>query len=68
MWIKRFFQVLVLILALAFIGGCGGSNQTSTKTGKSAITKLISGYVIDDPVVGATVEVYDEGACQENCV
>ena len=36
------------------------STGGNTNTTPSANKKTISGYVVDDPVVGATIEVYDE--------
>ena len=58
MWMKKVWYVVLLILAVAFVGGCGVSNESSTGTGGGSNTKSISGYVIDDPVVGATVTAY----------
>jgi len=57
MWIKGFFQVFILILTVAFIGGCGVSNESSVGT---VSTRMITGYVVDDPIVGAKIEVYNQ--------
>jgi len=47
--------VLISILGMGFIGCGGGSDNNENNTNKT-----ITGYVIDDPVAGATIEVYDE--------
>ena len=60
MWMKKVLSVILLIFVVAFIGGCGGSGGNGTSSESGGTTKSISGYVIDDPVVGATIEVYDE--------
>ncbi len=52
---KKLLFIATLILTF-FIAGCGGVDSESS--GNNAVT--ITGYVIDDPVVGATIEVYDE--------
>jgi len=52
--------MLILILTVVFIGGCGGgSNESPTETGGSSTTKSISGYVIDDPVPNAMIKLFD---------
>jgi len=60
---KKLFQVFILILTVAFIGGCGVSNESSTGTNgsseSSANERTISGYVIDDPVPNAKVKLLD---------
>jgi len=52
---KKLFSLIFLTVALIFIG-CGGVNSESSDNS----TKTITGYVIDDPIIGATIEVYDE--------
>ena len=58
---KKLFQVFILILTVAFIEGCGVSNESSTGTNgfseSSANERTISGYVIDDPVPNAKVKL-----------
>ncbi|RUM45096.1 MAG: hypothetical protein DSY46_03805, partial [Hydrogenimonas sp.] len=49
---------LYLIMILSFIG-CGGSSSTTNHLSTENREVIISGYVIDEPIVGATIEVYD---------
>ena len=52
---KKLISLIFLTVALIFIG-CGGVESESSDNSIQTIT----GYVIDDPIVGATIEVYDE--------
>ena len=65
MWTRKVLSIILLVFVVAFIGGCGGSGSNGTSSGSGGSTTKsisISGYIIDDPdpVVGATIEVYDE--------
>ena len=68
MWIKRFFQVFILILTLAFIGSCGVSNESSGESsyGRTTIEKSVdydnAGRVVrEDLGNGRYIEyVYDK--------
>jgi hypothetical protein len=51
---KKYIVLFTMFFALVF-SGCGGGSSSSNDT----TSKAISGYVIDDPVAGATIEVYD---------
>ncbi len=55
MWIKRFFQVFVLILTMAFIGGCGVSNKNSPAN----FIPPEKSRALLGPVRDAIVRVYD---------
>ena len=52
---KKLISLIFLTIALIFIG-CGGVDSESSSPSNETVT----GYVIDDPVVGATIEAYDE--------
>ena len=53
---------LILIAFMAwFIVGCGGKSGGEVNNTKASLSKdkVISGYVIDDPIVKATIAIYD---------
>ena len=64
---KKILQWLMVGVAFMVLTGCHDpdpvpDNNNSTQQGTDKPTqnkKTITGYVIDDPVVGATIEVYD---------
>jgi len=56
---KKFISLFILSITLMFIG-CGGVDSESSNNSLNNSSKTLTGYVIDDPVVDATIEVYDE--------
>ena len=58
---KKLLFIFGLILSFLILG-CGGVDSSSSENSSSNpdSNTTISGYVIDDPIVGATIEVYDE--------
>ena len=64
---KTYRILLIAFLYIAFItifSGCGGSSTSGDNTSSNNKNIIISGYVVDDPIVGATIEVYDENGTQ----
>jgi len=59
---KKSLLFIIGVILSFLILGCGGVDSSSSGNSSSnpASNTTISGYVIDDPVVGATIEVYDE--------
>jgi hypothetical protein len=62
---KKVGKFLFFLTVLFFVG-CKSSTETKGTTSSTVVTseqsiiKNISGYVIDDPVVWANIEIYDE--------
>jgi len=64
---KTYRILLIAFLYIAFItifSGCGGSSTSGDNTSSNNKNIIISGYVVDGPIVGATIEVYDENGTQ----
>jgi len=54
---KKFISLIILSITLIFIG-CGGVDSESS--GNDALIKTVSGYVEDDPIPNANINIYDE--------
>jgi len=48
--------ILFVLATILIVTGCGKGRESHS----SSSNKTISGYVIDDPVAGTTIEIYDE--------
>jgi hypothetical protein len=57
---KKYISFLFVGVFLIFLVGCGGGGSNkNTSNSTTNQTKQLSGYVVDDPIANATIEIYD---------